>query len=119
LTAWSKLFLAEDFHRHFNPFTAVDELIRFNSPCFKLPATTLFDLIFQRRSFILNQLLTCNYRWETYTAAARTLSLSLLYFIMIILRKMNPCLSLGPEEEWVLSVAAVYKESFLREVVYV
>ena len=85
-----------------NPFsTAIDKLIRFNSSCFKLPATTLFDLFFQQRSFNLNQLLTCNYRRETYTAAALMLSLSLLQFIMIILRKMNPCLSLGSEEEWV------------------
>jgi len=61
-----------------NPFTAIDELTRFNSSCFKLPVTTLLDLFFQWRSFILNQLLTCNCRWETYTIAALMLSLSLL-----------------------------------------
>jgi len=40
----------------FNPFTAIDDLVRFNSSCLKLPATTLFDVFFQRCSFILNQL---------------------------------------------------------------
>jgi len=32
---------------------------------------------------------------------------------------MSPCLSLGSEEKCILSVAAVYKEPFMREVTYV
>jgi len=70
----------------FNTFTAVDDLSRFNSSCLKLPTSTLVDLIFQRRCFISNQLLTCNYRRKTNTAAVLMLSLSLLEFIMLTLR---------------------------------
>ena len=44
-----------------------------NNSCLKSPASTLVDLTFQSRalrSFSLNQLVTCRYRRETYTAAS-------------------------------------------------
>ena len=56
-----------------NTFTAIVDLSRFNNSCLKSPASTLVDLIFQScalRSFSLNQLVTCHYRRETYTAAS-------------------------------------------------
>ena len=52
-----------------NTFTAIVDLSRFNNSCLKSPASTLVDLIFQSRSFSLNQL-TCHCRLETYTAAS-------------------------------------------------
>ena len=44
---------------HFNTFTAIVDLSRFNNSCLKSPASTLVDLTFQLRalrSFSLNQL---------------------------------------------------------------
>ena len=44
---------------HFNTFTAIIDLSRFNNSCLKSPASTLVDLTFQSRalrSFSLNQL---------------------------------------------------------------
>src|SRR5215510_6004868 len=52
----------------FNTFTAIVNLSRFNNSCLKSPALTLVDLIFQSRSFSLNQL-ACHYRRENGTAA--------------------------------------------------
>ena len=49
-----------------NTFTAIVDLSRFNNSGLKSPAATLVDLIFQSRSFSLNQL-----TWrETCTAAS-------------------------------------------------
>ena len=57
-------------HCHYvNIFTAIVNLSRFNNSCLKSPALTLVDLIFESRSFSLNQL-TCHYRRETCTAAS-------------------------------------------------
>jgi len=52
-----------------NTFTAIVHLSQFNNSCLKSPASSLVDLIFQSRSFSLNQL-TCHYRRETCTAAS-------------------------------------------------
>ena len=53
-----------------NTFTAIVDVSRFNNLCLKSPASNLVDLIFQSRSFSLNQL-----TWrETCTAASMYLA---------------------------------------------
>jgi hypothetical protein len=94
-----------------NTFTAIIDLSQFNNSCLKTPASTLVNLIFQSRCFCLNQL-TCHYRQEACTAA------QYIYLTLLTLRYNEPVFILMLSESG-LSLAAVYKESFIHEVVYV
>ena len=69
-----------------NTFTAIVDLSRFNNSCLKWPTSTLVDLTFQSRalrSFSLNQLVTCHYRRETYTAASVYLA-DIIFILFIV-----------------------------------
>ena len=103
---------------YLNTFTAVVDLSRFNNSRLKLPASTLVDLTFQSRAL---RYVTCHYRRETYTAASVYLADVIFIpfsFIMLILQCNEPVFILMLRGR-VGCLAAVYKESFIREVMCV
>ena len=108
-----------------NTFTAIVDLSWFNNSCLKSPVLTLVDLIFQSRalhSFSLNQLRDLSlYTGNLYSSFSIS-SWCYLYpfYSWLCLHRdiMNQCLFCAQRESG-LSLAAVYKESSICEVVHV
>jgi len=103
-----------------NTFTAIDNLSRFNNSCLISPVSTLVDLIFQSHSFSFNQLcdpsLLAGNLYRSFSISSWHYPIhSLLCFHCDIITRVYPY----AQRESGLSLAAVYKESFICEFVYV
>jgi len=102
-----------------NTFTAIIDLSRFNNSCLKSPVSTLVNLIFDLRSFSFNELcdllLLAGNLYSSFSISSWRYPIhSLLSLHCDIMNCVYPY----AERESGLSLAAVYKESFICEVMY-